>query len=234
MLVVFIRTIILYILVVIIMRLMGKRQIGELQPFEFTIALLIADLAAVPMGDIGTPLFYGVIPIITLLVLQILLSYCTMKSPFVRRIVCGKPSIMVHKGAICEKTLKSQRYNLNDLLEQLRSAGYFDVADVEYAILETGGMLTVIPKETRRPVTPADLSMTPAQEDIPINVIMDGKLNQENIRRFNIDINPILNTLKNAGFRSYKEVLLLTLSNGNELFIQGKQPRPLVIHTTLR
>jgi len=230
---VFLRAIILYALVVTVMRLMGKRQVGELQPFEFTIALLIADLASVPMADLGTPLLFGIIPIASLLLAQMTLAYITMKSSSMRSIICGKPSIIIHKGTICEKTMKAQRYNLSDLLEQLRSAGYFKITDVEYAILETGGFLTVIPKAESRPLTAKDMNITPTQDDLPINIIMDGKVDAENVEKYKINMDAVKKIITDAGFHSTADILIAVVSNGKDLFIQGKQPRPLVIKTTL-
>ena len=136
MLVTFGRALILYILVVIVMRIMGKRQIGQLQPFELVIAIMISELAAVPMQNTGIPLVYGIIPILTLLILQLLISYLSIKSIRFRALICGKPAILIEKGRIRESELRKEMYTLNDLLEQLRINNCPNVSDVEYAILE--------------------------------------------------------------------------------------------------
>ena len=141
MLVVFARTLILYVLVVIVMRIMGKRQIGQLQPFELVIAIMISELASVPMQNTGIPLINGIIPILTLLVAQITMSFISLKSTKARGVICGKPSILIENGRINEKELRKEMYTINDLLEQLRIKNFQNIADVEFAILETNGQL---------------------------------------------------------------------------------------------
>ena len=150
MLVTFGRALILYILVVIVMRIMGKRQIGQLQPFELVIAIMISELAAVPMQNTGIPLVYGIIPILTLLILQLLISYLSIKSIRFRALICGKPAMLLKKGRIRESELRKEMYTLSDLLEQLRINNCPNVSDVEYAILETSGQLSVIPKSQKK------------------------------------------------------------------------------------
>ena len=145
MLIVFVRTLILYILIIVVLRLMGKRQVGQLQPSELVVALIIADLAAVPMSEVGIPLINGIIPIITLFIMEELLSYISMKSERARGLISGKPSILIERGTIIEDELRRIRYNINDLLEQLRLKNFSNVEDVSYAILETSGQLSVIP-----------------------------------------------------------------------------------------
>ena len=162
-----IRTIILYILVLITMRMMGKREIGQLQPFELAIAIMIADLASVPMADTGVPIFNGIIPILGLLIMQMFISFINMRSIFVRRIVSGKPTILIYRGKIDEKALKKEKITLNELQERLRQDGTFTISDVEYAILETSGQLTVIQKPEKRTVIPEDLGITPEYEGLP-------------------------------------------------------------------
>ena len=135
MLLIFLRAIILYTLVLLVMRCMGKREIGQLQPFELSI--MIADLAIIPMSELGTPIFYGVVPILALLVMHILISYINLKSIKFREFICGKPSILVYRGKIDEKVMKKENFTINELQERLRGNNIFDLGDVEYAILET-------------------------------------------------------------------------------------------------
>ncbi|HHY05785.1 MAG TPA: DUF421 domain-containing protein, partial [Clostridia bacterium] len=134
------------------MRLMGKRQIGELQPFELVIAIMISELAAVPMADTEIPLLDGIIPILTLLLAQVSLAYLSLKNERARAVICGRPSILIEKGTIIESELRRLRINLNDLLEQLRVKNFTNIADIDYAILETNGQMSVIPKGTSRPL----------------------------------------------------------------------------------
>lgn len=144
MFIILLRTIFLYALVVLVMRLMGKRQIGELQPYEFVITIMISDLAALPMQDTRLPLLLGIIPIITLLFIKTLLTQLQLKSQFARRIIEGEPCIMVCKGKVNFHALKKQQINLDELMEELRLAGYFDLSEIEYAILENNGQLSFL------------------------------------------------------------------------------------------
>ena len=144
MLIVFFRSIILYILVLIVMRLMGKREISQLQPFELAIAIMIADLASIPMSDIGIPIMDGIIPILGLLVMHLLISFINLKSMKMRAFICGKPSILIYRGKINEEVMRKERFTINELQERLRSNNVYDIGDVEYEILETSGQLIVI------------------------------------------------------------------------------------------
>lgn len=151
MFIVFIRTAILYILVILAMRLMGKRQIGELQPYEFVITIMISDLASIPMQDSRLPLILGVIPIITLMLLKVLISQIQLKCQFARRLIEGEPSILIYNGKIKYKSLKSQQINLDELLEELRLLEYFDLDQIKYAILETNGHISILPNDFNSP-----------------------------------------------------------------------------------
>lgn len=217
------RTIILYSTVVIAMRLMGKRQIGELQPFELAIAIMISDLASFPMQDIGIPLIHGVIPIITLLVFHVILSVIQLKSEKARAIICGSPSILINNGKIDINQLKDQRYNLNDLLEELRLNGYFNVNDVKYAILETSGKLSIIPKSPKSPVTREDLHLPPAKFQLPVSLIMDGKVNYDNLVLINKDIIWLNQKLKENNITSPQDIFIAILDSTNKFFYQYKE-----------
>ena len=167
MLVIFLRSIVLYIIVLIVMRLMGKREIGQLQPFELAISIMIADLASIPMTDIGIPIFNGIIPILGLLTMHLIISVINLKSMRAREIICGKPSILIYRGKINEKILKKERFTINELEERLRTDNVFNFGDVEYAILETSGQVTVIQKPEKRNTIPEDFNITPEYEEIP-------------------------------------------------------------------
>ena len=144
MFIVLLRTIFLYILVVIVMRLMGKRQIGEFQPYEFVITIMISDLAALPMQDTRFPLFFGIVPIITLLFMKTLFSQVQLKSQFLRKIIDGEPSILVYKGKLNFLALKKQQIHIDELMEEFRLSGFFDLEDIQYAILENNGQLSFL------------------------------------------------------------------------------------------
>ena len=144
MLITFVRSIILYVIVLVVMRLMGKREIGQLQPFELAIAIMIADLASVPMSEVGIPIINGIIPILSLLVMHLIISFINLKSIKMRQLICGKPSILIYRGKINEKVLIKERFTINELQERLRANNINNLADVEYAILETSGQVSII------------------------------------------------------------------------------------------
>jgi uncharacterized membrane protein YcaP (DUF421 family) len=212
-------------LVVLIVRIMGKHQIGQLQPYELVITILISELAAVPMQDTDIPLINGIIPILTLLFIQITLSFLSMKSETARRIICGGPSILIENGKIIQKELARLRYNINDLLEQLRLKDFPNISDVEYAILETSGKLSVIPKSQKRPVNPEDLQIDTPYEGLPVTLIVDGVLKRENLKAVKLDEKWLLNELDKFGLRSWQQVLLASLDTSGRLFIQPKNQK---------
>jgi uncharacterized membrane protein YcaP (DUF421 family) len=201
---------------------MGKRQIGQLQPSELVVALIIADLAAVPMADVGIPLINGIIPIITLFILEELLSYISLKSEKARGIICGKPSILIEKGKIIEEELRRIRYNLNELLEQLRLNNYTDLESIDYAILETTGQLSVIPKAETKPVTKKDMNIAPSPQIFPVTIIIDGKINYDNLHKMNLNKNWLLGQLKSFSIESPRDIFLAYLGPGKKLVYQLK------------
>lgn len=223
MLVIFTRALILYFLVVIVMRIMGKQQIGELQPYELVVAVMIADLGAVPMQNTGIPLLAGIIPILTLLISQLALSYISMKSIRGRELICGTPTILIEKGRLLEAQMRKERYNINDLLEALRNQGYYNIADVEYAILETNGTLSVIPKVEKRPITPQDLNLNPPYEGLPLPVVIDGTVDFKTLKAANKDFAWLKGQLKAFGISDVSEVLLASIDSSGNLFVQAKE-----------
>ena len=210
-------------MVVLIVRIMGKHQIGQLQPYELVITIMISELAAVPMQDTDIPLLNGIIPILTLLVIQVTLSLISLKSGTARRIINGSPSILIENGKIVEREITRLRYNLNDLLEQLRLKDIPNIADVEFAILETSGKLSVIPKSQKRPVNPADLQIQTEYEGLPTVLIIDGAVKKEHLARINLTEDWLLGELKKFGYHSFKEIFLASLDTSKHLFIQPKE-----------
>ncbi|MEG6611427.1 DUF421 domain-containing protein [Pseudoclostridium thermosuccinogenes] len=223
MLVVFIRTLILYAVVIVVMRLMGKRQIGELQPFELVVAILISDLAAVPMQNTGIPLVNGIIPIFTLLIAQLAMSLISLKSVKARGIICGKPSILIEKGKINESVLRREMYTINDLLEQLRSKDIYNIADVEYAILETNGQLSVLPKAQKRPLTLQDMNIPAQYEGLPLVLINDGYVSKKDLDKAGVDENWLKSELAKHGISDARDVLFASLDPSGNLFLQRKE-----------
>ncbi|MGI6449594.1 MAG: DUF421 domain-containing protein [Desulfitobacteriia bacterium] len=223
MLVAITRTIVLYLIIVLVLRLMGKRQVGQLQPFELVIILMISELAAIPSQDTGIPLLAGLLPVLVLLLLGVAISQISLKSEKARALICGTPSVLINKGQILEDQLKKLRYNLSDLLEQLRVKNIPDLADVEYAILETNGQLSVIPKSIRRPATPEDLKLQVPSESLPYTLIMDGIVQHQNFAKANITEKWLKKELKKVNITDYKKVLIATIDSHGKLYYQEKQ-----------
>ena len=224
MLITFTRAIVLYLVVLIVMRLMGKRQIGELQPFELAISIMIADLASVPMTELGIPLTNGIIPILGLLVMDLLISWLNIKSINVRKIICGKPSILIYRGKIDEKVLRKERFTINELQERLRGDEIFDIADVEYAILETNGEISVITKPEKRNVTIEDMNLNAEYEGIPYDLVVEGKVMHSNLKSIGKDEKWLKKELKKFKTKPEK-VLIATVNGKGEIFCQEKMKK---------
>ena len=222
MLITFFRSIVLYILVLIVMRLMGKREIGQLQPFELAIAIMIADLASIPMTEIGIPIYYGIVPILGLLMMHMFISFLNMKSIKAREILCGRPSILIYRGKIIEKELKKQRFTINELEERLRGNDVFNLGDVEYAILETSGQVTVIQKPEKRNVTPEDLNITPDYEGIPYDLVVDGKVMTENLKELGKNYKWLEKQTEKFNIKP-EEALVVTLDAKGQIYCQKKE-----------
>lgn len=223
MIIVFIRTLIQYFLIIIVMRIMGKRQMGELQPFELVVAIMISELASDPITDTEIPLLNGIIPILTLLLAQVSLAYLTLKSNKARKFVCGGPSILIEKGKVCEEELRRLRININDLLEQLRVKNYPNIADVYFAILETNGQMSIIPKGQSRPVITKDLGITATDPDLPLTLIIDGNIIHNNLQRCNLTEAQLLKNLQSQGISSFQELLFVIIDGPGNLIWQRKE-----------
>ena len=219
MLITFFRAIVLYILVLIVMRLMGKREIGQLQPFELAISIMIADLAAVPMAETGVPLTNGIMPILGLLVMHLVISMINMKSSKAREIICGKPSILIYRGKVDQKMLKKERFTINELEERLRDNSIFNIGDVEYAILETSGQVTVIPKPNKRATTPEDFYIEPKYEGIPYDLVVDGKVMYENLQKIGKNYVWLKKQTEKFGIKP-EEALIITIDGEGKFFCQ--------------
>lgn len=224
MLVNLIRSIILYVLVLAVMRFMGKREIGQLQPFELVISIMIADLASIPMSDVGVPIFNGIIPILALLVMHLLISFANLKSIKFREVICGKPSILIYRGKIDEKVLKKERFTINELQERLRGKDIFNIGDVEYAILETSGEISVILKPEKRNPVLEDLDIKPKYEGISYDLVIDGVVQYENLKKLNKDYKWLKNQVKKFGFEP-EEALVVTIDGEGKIFCQQKEEK---------
>ncbi len=218
----FVRTLIIYSIVVLSLRLMGKRQIGQLQPSELVVAIMISDLATMPMSDVSMPLLYGIVPIFTLVVCEMLLSFLSLKSEWIRVVLSGRPQLLVRKGRIQRKELLHSRINADDLMEELRKAGYFSLNDVDTVILETGGTLSVIPNAKASQPTNEDLGIHSQQEEVPYIIIADGKIRKSELVRSGRDENWIKKILKENKIKSIKDVFILSQDGGGRIFVQKK------------
>lgn len=221
MLITFFRAIILYIFVLIVMRLMGKREIGQLQPFELAISIMIADLSTIPMADIGIPIFNGIIPILGLLLMHLIISVLNLKSLKAREIMCGKPRILIYRGKIDEKALKKERFTINELQERLRGNNIVNISDVEYAILETSGQVTVIQKPEKRNTIPEDFNIFPEYEGITYDLVIDGKIMEKNLERLGKNYEWLEKELSKMNMKP-EEALIATLDGKGKIFCQKK------------
>lgn len=219
------RTLILYIVVLIVIRIMGKRELGQLQPFEFVVAILIADLVSVPMSNTGVPIFYGIIPILTLLVAHLTISQISLKSTLFRNVICGKPTIIISQGIVDESMMKKIRYNLDDLFEQLRENDVFSIVDVEYAILETSGRLSLMLKSEKCPPIMEDLNIATNNVWIPRNLIIDGEIDKQELYLSKMTKSELINKINEHGYKSIKDIFICTTSKDNLLHIQPKRSR---------
>ncbi|KJS00986.1 MAG: membrane protein [Peptococcaceae bacterium BRH_c4a] len=217
-----IRTLILFSVVVIGLRLMGKRQIGQLQPYELVIVIMLSALAAIPMENTGVPLISGLIPILTLIVLHVALSVATLKSEKARGVICGTPSVLIENGKIVQQELSRLRYNINELMEQLRAKNMPNIADVEFAILETSGQLSVIPKSQKRPLIPEDMNLPTKYEGLPVTLIIDGYVFHKNLAKINLNEDWLRAELQKFNIKNFKDVLFASLDSEGKLFFQPK------------
>ncbi len=218
----FLRTLITYTVVIFSLRLMGKRQIGQLQPSELVVAIMISDLAAMPMSDVSVPLLYGIVPIFTLVISEMLLAFLSLKSEWIRVFLSGKPQVLIKKGKLQRKELLHSRINTDDLMEELRKAGYFSLNDVDTVILETGGTISVIPSKDSAPPTNKDLGIDAPQQEIPYIFVSDGKIRKSELARSGKSHKWLGDVLKNNNISHVKEVFILSQDGEGAIFVQKK------------
>lgn len=215
------RTVVLYLVLVLVVRIMGKRQIGEMEPMEFVVTMLVANLAAIPMQDGGIPLFSGLVPILTVLGAELILSWATMLSVPLRRLLCGKPVILIENGKILQENLRCTRVTLDELTGHLREKDILDVSAVQFAILETNGNLSVFPYPKERPAAAVDAGIQTRKQYLPVTVIEDGYLSRENLRRAGKDEGWVNRVLRERG-ATRKSTLLLTVDASDKINWIGK------------
>ncbi len=221
--IVLIRTLIVYLALLLTMRLLGKRQLGEMELSEFVLAALIADLAAHPLQDIGIPMINGLIPIVTLFCCEVLISGLSMKHIKLRSILFGKPSILITHGRIDQRELRNNRFTLDELMQELRSRGALDISKVEYAVLETDGRLNVILYPAEQPVTASQLQLQVPDNGYPVSVVSDGRVLSENLKRCGKDEAWLTKELQSRRIRSAREVFLMTVNAAGEIYLARKE-----------
>lgn len=207
-----IRTAIIFIVLLLIMRLMGKRQIGEMQPFELVITLLIAELACIPMADSSIPLLYGIISVVTIYVLHELMTLMDLKFKPTKSLISGKPSVVINKNGIDDYQLKRNNLDVSDLIESLRSAGYFSLDCIDYALYEANGTFSALPKENYESMQPS----------LPIVMIDNGKFDKKNLEITGLQQSFFEEILKNNKVKKTKDVLVLTADGTGKLYLQVK------------
>jgi len=221
----FVRTIILYFLIVVGMRLMGKRQIGELEPSELVLTMMISDLAAVPMQDFGIPLLSGLLPILTLLALSLLLSQLSLRSLRLRALICGTPTVLIRGGKLQQDAMRKNRFTIDELMEELREQGVTRIEDVKYAVLENSGQLSVLPWVKAKPPTAEDLGLTLEEDALPTVLINDGRVLRNNLRLCGRDEVWLQKILKQEHCTT-KEVFLLTVDENGKTLCVPKEADP--------
>lgn len=221
----FFRTIVLYLVIIIALRVMGKRQIGELSSSEFVITILVSQLATVPMGSVSTPLVYGVIPILTLLSLEIIISSLFVKNRWIRKIVVGHTSILIENGKINQSEMKRLRLTLDELLEELRLKSFMDISTVKYAILEANGELSVFPFSKDESVTKSDINITEDTSFLPFTVISDGILIKSEAIRLGKNEAWIKKQLAKKKIKTIKDVFLMQADETGNVLIIPKEKK---------
>ena len=203
-----------------LIRMMGKRQIGEMQPFELVITLVIADLATIPMAETALPLIHGVIPLLTIVCVHYLLSFIARKSLRFRKLLNGKPIIVINPDGIDFEALQRLNMNFNDLMEALRTCNYFNVDEVLYAIVQTNGSLTVVPRAIYAPLTPNDMKIEKDENALPIIIVSKGKLVKENLTISKLKEEDIKEAFRKANAGTIKDVMFATIDNNGKMYIQ--------------
>ena len=207
-----IRTAIIFVVLLIIMRLMGKRQIGEMQPFELVITLLIAELACIPMADASIPLLYGVVSVLTIYVLHEIMTLLDLKIKPMKSFISGKPSVVINKNGIDDYQLKKNNLDVSDLIESLRTSGYFSLDSVDYALYEANGTFSALPKQDYESL----------QTSLPLVIIDNGTYDHKNLELTGLDKSFFDGIIKEQGIKSVKKVLVLTADGNGKIYLQAK------------
>ena len=235
-----IRSVVVYILVLFVFRLMGKRQIGQMQPFEFVLTLILADLATIPMAENAVPVLHGIVPLLTLVVLHFFLTFITRNSDFLNKVISGKPVIVINPDGIDYNALKELNISLDDLFEAIRSCNFFSIDEVQYAIVETNGTVSVLPKKANSPLTIEDIKQTTIVEKklkinkeettIPVTLISEGTILKNNLKIANLDESFLTYILNKTKTKNIKDILVLTIDGNGKIYFQLKNGKGLVLN----
>lgn len=230
MITVIIRVFLIYALILFVFRLMGKRQLGQMQPFELVLTLIIADLATIPMAEMSVPILNGVIPLLTLVVFHYILTTLTRHSTGFSKFISGKPVIIISPTGIVYDSLKKLNITIDDLFEAIRGEGYFSFSEVLYAIMETNGKVSVMPKPEFSPVTNGNMGKKKEEDSLPLTIISDGKYMQENIEMSSKKIDFFEKLLKKEKISKIKQILILTITQNGEIYLQEKNKEAKIIN----
>lgn len=222
--IILIRTAILYLLVLLTIRIMGKAELSKLSPFQIVVLFMVAELAALPIEDTNLSVISGISAILTILFLEVLISYLSLKSEWFKDLINGKPTILIEDGKINEKELKRQRININDLFEQLRIKNAPSLSDVAYAVMESNGELSVIPKPDKKPLTPSDMGIVKSKEMIPLMIICDGFLYQSSLERLQWSEDYLKSLLTPMNIFSFNNVLIAFCDEQKKLHVYQSSP----------
>ena len=218
----YVRTILLYLVLIAVVRMMGKRQIGQMEPSEFVVTMLVANLASIPMQDGAIPLYSGLVPIVTVLGTELVLSALSMKNIHLRRILCGKPVILIENGNILQKNLKKTRVTLDELTGHLREKDVLDLQAVQYAILETNGNLSVFPYPKEKPASARESGVQVKKQYLPITIVSDGDLLEKNLQKANKDKAWLKEVLQERG-ATLEQTWLLTVDESDKILFYRKE-----------
>ncbi len=220
MLTIVLRAIIIYLVVLFLYRLMGKRQLGQMQPFELVLTLIIADLATIPMAEVSVPVLHGIVPVFTLVILHFVLTFFSSISNKFASFLSGKPVIVINPDGIDHKALKNLNISVDDVFEAIRGCGYFSIEQIQYAIMETNGKMSVLPKSEFCPVTVQDMKLDVEKSVIPINIINEGKVIKDNLQIAHIDEIKVKDILSQAQIKKVKDVLIMTIDKNGGVYLQ--------------
>ena len=218
----FLRTVVFYVLLIAVIRLMGKRQVGQMEPSEFVVTMLVANLASIPLEETDLPMAAGLVPILTVLGMELAFSALSLRSIFFRKLLCGKPVILIENGTILQENLRKTRVTLDELTGHLREKDVLDLSSVQYAILETNGNLSVFPYPKEKPASAKDAGIQARKQYIPLTIVSDGKLLEENLQKAGKDRRWLEGVLRNRN-ATLHDTWLLTVDGSDKILFYPRE-----------